>query len=124
MTFHSLQSVHQENNMAVITIYKCDKCGAEQPTNVQMWKIGVVCQPLDSNTKFTPNWLYASQSDYNHQIWCRKCIDAFMILAAPKASKPTDPPPPAPLSLEERLMAIFTEVVEGAVEDRISNLRR
>lgn len=108
--------------MSVKTIYKCDRCGAEQETPTQFWKVGVAIKAYDSNQPLTPSWLYHKDSGYSHQGWCRKCVDALCLIAAPPQLKDAEVSVPPP-SLEERMMAILGEIVEVAVENRIEDLR-
>ena len=40
------ETLTKETEMSVRTIYKCDKCGKEQETHEQFWKVGVVAFPF------------------------------------------------------------------------------
>ena len=56
--------------MAIITIYKCDKCGAEQSTAEQFWKLSVQYEHLGTS-------LCVSGTDGINV--CRKCLESLGI---------------------------------------------
>ena len=72
--------------MAITTIYKCDKCGAEQSTNVQFWLLNVSYQELSTS--------YGKSYTKGINV-CRKCLESLGINASkivresPEYSPPT-----------------------------------
>lgn len=73
--------------MAVITIYKCDKCGKEQTNPQQFWTVGVTANPqVYSSDQFVPK---------RSMHVCRDCLDGMGVYVehyrAPE-EKPPEPP--------------------------------
>lgn len=89
--------------MSVRTIYTCEKCGREQETSEQFWKIGVVVQSYnsrpDSSTTFVerPRRLEV----------CRPCLQSFGIFCHPK---PGDPAPVPEPTIEDLIVDLLARV--------------
>jgi len=97
--------------MAVITIYKCDRCGAENPSSNQMWHVGVVVENVDTRFRntFLNSWLDRSKD----KIWCRKCCDELSLIGGKIV--PEDAPSPAPEpTLEDKIREIIRDEIENA----------
>jgi hypothetical protein len=91
--------------MPVITIYQCDKCGAEQPTPEQFWRVAVTIASFASHG-------YHNEIARHSAGWCRKCIeDAHML---PRADdRKAEPLPEAP-TLEDLVREIAREEITEA----------
>lgn len=59
--------------MPVITKYVCDKCGATQDTDNQMWSVGVTVR-----ANLSPTWTYPDRRA--NQLWCRSCTEKLGLL--------------------------------------------
>jgi hypothetical protein len=72
--------------MSIQTIYKCDKCGAEQDTYEQFWAVGIAALhfPLNTERSFL--------ADKSIQV-CRPCLESFGIHVTKKPSAPVPKPP-------------------------------
>ena len=89
----------------ITTIYKCDKCGKEQPKPEQMWWIAIryTHHGGNINDTYTPN-------KYQEKLFCRECMEKLGILFSEKqAEKKTVPP-----SFEEVLREIIREEIGEA----------
>lgn len=60
--------------MSIQTIYKCDKCGAEQSTSNQFWTVGVVAKHGHDQFEFYENF-----TDGKAMQVCRKCLESLGI---------------------------------------------
>lgn len=95
----------------ILVTYKCDRCGHEQPKDVQMWNIGVKVVHANGVAKFGP-WETSGM-----KMWCRQCIDALQLLGFPSELK-KDEPAPAVLTLEDQIREIIRDEVEAATGAR------
>jgi hypothetical protein len=87
--------------MSVRTIYKCDKCGAEQDESEQFWKVMISAQII--------NYYGSSYPVKDIQV-CRPCLESFGIHdQRPVAVKETAPAP----SVEDLIRQIMEMVTEG-----------
>lgn len=87
--------------MGIATIYKCDKCGNEQSTPEQFWKLGLTARCMSLGGSHATN-------DINCMYVCRPCLEALGIyVRQPKADAP---PPP---TLED----IIREIVRNTIND-------
>jgi len=91
----------------ITTIYICDRCKHKQKghhTPRQMWEIALV---YDTPTlSYTHSPLAVRQK----QMWCRTCMEEFLIL--PSTQKPKPPPPPEPPTLEDIIRELIIHTVE------------
>lgn len=88
----------------IVTTYICDRCGAEQKTNTQMWSVGVHLIPAGR-----PRELYSHAKP--PELWCTKCansIELFNYLTPKKAAEQNKP---APKSLSEQLLEILRQAI-------------
>ena len=81
--------------MAIITIYKCDKCGAEQSTADQFWKLSVQYEHLGTS-------ICVSGTDGINV--CRKCLESLGIYASPETKESPEYSPP---TIEELISEII-----------------
>ena len=92
--------------MSVQTIYKCDKCGAEQGTVDQFWTVGVFAHVYNGSLNtYSP----AIDGDYKMQV-CRKCLEEFGIHAS---NRPPKEPARAPITLEDLIIELVHETVDS-----------
>lgn len=88
--------------MAITTIYKCDKCGAEQPTNVQFWHLDVGYQELS----------HSYGKSYTKGIHvCRKCLESLGINASKAVRESPEYNPP---TIED----LIAEIVQRELDAR------
>ena len=80
--------------MAIITIYKCDKCGAEQSTNEQFWYLAVAYKCLHLG--------YGESKTKGINV-CRKCLESLGINATPQTKESPEYSPP---TIEELIAEI------------------
>ena len=73
--------------MSVKTIYTCDKCGKEQNSPNQFWRIGVVVSPDFKQPLAADYTVYANNKSMEV---CRECLENFGIYTSKKTleSKP------------------------------------
>jgi len=84
----------------ITTIYKCDKCGAEQTNNDQFWSITVFVE--NASVNYRKGW-------QGIQV-CRSCLGSLNIFPTKtKASDPAAPPP----TLEDLIREIVRSEQEG-----------
>ena len=88
--------------MAVITIYKCDKCGAEQSTNEQFWYLAVAYRCMHSN--------YGESKTKGINV-CRKCLESLGINASKAVRESSEYNPP---TIEE----LIAEIVQRELDAR------
>ena len=86
----------------ITTVYKCDRCGAEQFTEKQMWDVGIYTKHL-----FDPVQLRSSR------LWCRACCDVFQLILPPM---PNVDPPVVEITLEEKIR----EFLRGMIREEVS----
>ena len=72
--------------MTITTIYKCDKCGNEQPTREQFWVIGVAVRHEGNYGSRTMD----IQGERQMHV-CRPCLESFGIYAKEKPQEPETP---------------------------------
>lgn len=86
----------------ITTTYTCDRCGASQITDTQLWAVGVV----------VVSWGFAPSSHGGRPtaLWCRKCVDELQLLGR---SKPETVITIAPLdvTLEDKLREVIRVIV-------------
>lgn len=93
--------------MALIQKYTCDKCGHEQPTDEQMWILGVGYRSVRKYGGYGANdW------SSREQMWCRRCLEDVGLV--PIAHKRIDPPAPPPPTFEDLVRQIADDVVREA----------
>lgn len=80
----------------ITTIYKCDRCGHEQPTNVQFWILRVEAQP---------SGLGASSWARDMHV-CRPCLEFFGVHDQKSEVREQSPP-----TLEELIVEIVRREV-------------
>lgn len=85
----------------ITTIYKCDRCGHEQPHYEQMWDIAVICGHH--------SWS-ATHSEREKALWCRKCAETFHLL--PPDRKPAAHVLPEKPTLEQLIREIIREELQ------------
>ena len=88
--------------MAITTIYKCDKCGAEQPTNVQFWNLSISYQELSLS--------YGKSYTKGIHV-CRKCLESLGINPSKETKESPDYNPP---TIEE----LIAEIVQRELDAR------
>ena len=88
--------------MAIITIYKCDKCGDEQSTPEQFWKLSVIYKHLGTG---------CCVNETKGINVCRKCLESLGINATPKTK---ESPKYSPLTIEE----LIAEIVHRELDAR------
>ena len=91
--------------MAVETKYVCDKCGHEQETSEQMWKIGISLKHID-----TPGRINYTKTVKNKQLWCRGCVEDKLGLL-PTAKQSAEAIKPTQITLEDMLREIIQEEI-------------
>ena len=69
------------------TIYICEKCGHEQLTDQQFWKVGVQAHPI--NYPHTANSFVTGKT----MEVCRPCLESFGIHVQQKQDGPAQPVP-------------------------------
>ena len=86
-------------------IYKCDRCGAEQDSYEQMWRVSVFCShlPVDPN-RYTDQYAGRNAGD-----WCRKCVDEVDLLGVKLIRK--DAKPDSAITLEDMIREIIRNEV-------------
>ena len=95
--------------MPIITAYVCDRCGHSQPTDDQMWQVGVACHTTRST-------VYSLASDYrtfqSTRMWCRGCCETVGVLppAGPRKGEMAMAQP----SFEDIVRDIIREEIEAA----------
>lgn len=87
--------------MSIQTIYKCDKCHAEQPTIDQFWEVGVSAQCLSSQSLSGPRYVSSKHSMHV----CRSCLESLGIHVRAEPGKVA---PPAP-TLEDLIREIVRQ---------------
>ena len=90
----------------ITTTYKCDRCGAEQKTDMQMWQVEVYVNHLPG----VPRKFHFRTS--TSPIWCRKCVDALDLLKGwkPPAEELEQPKP----TLEDQIREIIRSEIREA----------
>lgn len=91
--------------MSITTTFKCDRCGHEQLTGVQMWHVAVVCVHFPEVPKAT---LWPGKVP----LWCRACCEQIGLLV--REALPKDAAPPHPPTFEDQIRAIIQEEIESA----------
>lgn len=81
----------------ITTIYKCDRCGHEQPTNEQFWILQVEARLSGTG--------WASWTRYMHV--CRPCLEFFGV--HDREPEVREAPPP---TLEELIIEIVRREIE------------
>lgn len=91
--------------MSVRTIYKCDKCGAEQSTADQFWVVGVIAHVRNGSINtYSP---FVSQ-DHKMEV-CRKCLESFGIHVQHRGPKAPMPKPP---TLEDLIIQLVQDTID------------
>lgn len=93
--------------MTITTIYKCDKCGAEQAipsmdSPVQFWQVKISSRPYPLQ-QFQPYGTAPVTINV-----CRPCLESFGINVTKQKDKPA-PPPPSVEDLIREVIALCTE---------------
>lgn len=65
--------------ITTITVYKCDRCGAEQNTSEQFWSVGIVA----GQDSITPQ--YKPMDRQMHV--CRKCLNELGVFSSSKSKE-------------------------------------
>ncbi len=91
--------------MSITTIYKCDKCGAEQNTPNQFWTVGVVAKhghdPYQWSDSFT---------DHKVMQVCRPCLESLGIFVNPREKAPEN----TPVTIEALIREIINETINSS----------
>lgn len=90
--------------MALTYTYTCDRCGAAQGTNHQMWGVSI---------SFAHIGIGGSPTRKLEQLWCRKCMESQALLTGPENPVEQKPPLPTP-TLED----IIREMIRCEMESR------
>ena len=89
--------------MGITTIYKCDKCGHEQDTGAQMWRVEI----------FVSHYNDSQQTNAHKnlsKLWCRACVEDVGLL--PYATRPK------PAEVVE--VPTLEEMIRNVVQDEIA----
>jgi hypothetical protein len=89
------------------TSYICDRCGHEQGTPTQMWRLGITLIHQD-----TTYW--KAPEPTTKALWCRACCEQFEPLFKNAQPKENQPAPPPQLTLEDLVREIAEQVVQDA----------
>ena len=97
--------------MPIITAYVCDRCGHSQPSDHQMWQVGIACHATRTSG-------YSSSLDYKAfqatRMWCRGCCEAVGVL-----------PPHAPRKAETATaQPSFEDIVRDMIREEIEAARQ
>lgn len=95
--------------MSTTIIYKCDRCGAESPTNEQMYFVEVRFSNVSHQHRFQSEMQVAKKIDC-----CKPCAQALALVKMPERPKGADPAP-AELTFEELVREIIREEVADAI---------
>jgi len=87
LAFVHLHDPRKEDALSIQTIYKCDRCGAEQSTAEQFWTVGVVARHGHDQ----PNRWVTSTDGKEMQV-CRPCLEAMGIYTKKQMNQPDAPP--------------------------------
>ena len=90
--------------MSVKTIYKCDKCGAEQGNTNQFWRVGLTAEHHPSFSP-APNFVPRKYMDV-----CRPCLESLGIHAM-KKDEPLSFPEP---TLED----VIREIIHNELDNQ------
>lgn len=91
--------------MTVKTIYTCDRCGKEQATYDQFWRVDVLCRAFPGAPPATYN------CSKKEQHWCRACCEELHLLNYMPRKEAVPPSKPAP-TLEELIREIVQEKLD------------
>lgn len=91
--------------MSITTIYKCDRCGAEQSTSNQFWTVGVVAK----HGHDTFQW-YDSFTDGKVIQVCRPCLGDLGIFVHPREKAPEN----TPVTIEALIREIVNEAINSS----------
>ena len=84
------------------TPYICDRCKAEQPTDVQFWKLGVFAAPVAA-----PSYTYFKAEVANRSLQvCRPCLEYFGILVQKKSNEA----PPSTRTTDDILLELLARI--------------
>lgn len=96
--------------MSVKTVYICDRCGIEQDTPTQFWKVKVF---VDSYQYSKPK---SQWEPGRHEVdWCRKCVEDMHLLPKPKDEARELPKAP---TIEELVVDIASEAAREALRNQ------
>jgi hypothetical protein len=88
--------------MSVAVTYKCDRCGHEQETENQMWKVRLAYGYFGYETHF---------DDKYEKDWCRDCMAEFgLLINMPETRHPIVPPP----TLDDFLRELVRDEIKAA----------
>ena len=79
------------------TIYICEKCGHEQLTDQQFWKVGVQAHPINY-----PHTAHSFVTGKTMDV-CRPCLESFGLHVQKKQDGPAQPVP----TVEDLIKAII-----------------
>jgi len=85
----------------ITTFYICDKCGSEQESSDQFWKVSVMAD----KAALSPDWKYTHKSMHV----CRQCLEALGIFPS-KETK--EDPAYSPPTIEELIVEIVRKEAE------------
>ncbi len=92
--------------MSTTTIYKCDKCGAEQLNRSQFWTVGVKAYCIDN--PYGGSYEDAGFVSAAHKMEvCRPCLESFGINVQKREAPPVQPTP----SLEDLIREIVRQEI-------------
>ncbi len=92
--------------MSVRTIYKCDKCGKEQETHEQFWKVGVVAYPFTG----TLNTYSPFVTREHEQQVCRPCLESYGLFVQTRNKEAATQSAP---TLEDLIIELVHETVDS-----------
>lgn len=95
--------------MGIRTTYICDRCGAEQCTQTQLWNVRMSLDSLANPNNF-------STTHPLQALWCRKCCKETGLFPVNEPT-PKDPIPHPTQSTSEKLENIIREIVLETVQE-------
>lgn len=92
------------------TIYKCDKCGAEDTTNeIDLDRVGVFVGSYELNYS---HWASEPKMQLTRE-WCKDCRYKYGLIPAVKESKVEEV---TPFTLEDMVREMISEEIQAAIK--------